>query len=342
MDDLNLFGADEKEIVMAKKQLIKEFEMTDLSECAYYLGMHVLMTPDATYLHQAGYIQQMLNRFKLNDIAISRTPTSPHKKLYSNKGETASREFIKEYQAKVGSVNYSATITRPDISFAVSRLARYMSNPSDEHMDEMHILFGYLKGTMFLAIKYNRGDDQISRALVDSDYGGCPDTYRLTTGWIFLLAQGPISWSSKRQKTVAMSSCEAEYVAASEATKEAMWLRRLIKELIGIHTLTSGYNNPHTLVLEIDNNSAIKLSKNPEFHARSKHIAIRHHFIREQIANKSIVLRRIDTNNNMADILTKSLPRPRFEELIEKMGMYECPKRPVILDRGSVDSAESR
>lgn len=341
VDDLNIFGADEEEIIVAKKQLAKEFEMTDLGECAYYLGMHVLMTPDATYLHQAGYIQQMLNRFNLNDIALSRTPTSPHLKLFANKGETASRDFVKEYQAKVGSVNYSATITRPDTSFAVSRLARYMSNPSDEHMKEMHVLFGYLKGTMFLAIKYNRGDAQISRGLVDSDYGGCPDTYRSTTGWVFMLAGAPVSWSSKRQKTVAMSSCEAEYVAASEAAKEAMWLRRLLKELIGVHTL-QGVGSSYTLKLEIDNNSAMKLSKNPEFHARSKHIAIRHHFIREQIADGTIALQRIDTANNLADILTKGLPRPRFEELVRKLGMHECPRRPVILDRGSVEQAENR
>lgn len=341
VDDLNLFGADEREIIAAKQQLVKEFEMTDLGECAYYLGMHVVITPDATYLHQAGYIQQMLNRFKLNDVALSKTPTSPHRKLYANKGETASRDFVKEYQAKVGSVNYSATITRPDTSFAVSRLARYMSNPSDEHMKEMHVLFGYLKGTMFLAIKYNRGDAQISRGLVDSDYGGCPDTYRSTTGWVFLLAGAPVSWSSKRQKTVAMSSCEAEYVAASEATKEAMWLRRLLKELIGVHTLRNT-GRSYTLNLEIDNNSAMKLSKNPEFHARSKHIAIRHHFIREQIADGAIALQRIDTANNLADILTKGLPRPRFEELVRKLGMHECPRRSVILDRGSVEQDENR
>ena len=336
VDDLNIFGPEEKDIIKAKEKLAEEFDMTDLGECAYYLGMHVQMTPDATYLHQAGYIQQMLNRFHLNEVPLSRTPTSPHKKIFANTGETASRDFIKDYQAKVGSVNYSATITRPDISFAVSRLARYMSNPSDEHMREMHVLFGYLKSTMFLAIKYSRGDAQISRGLVDSDYGGCLDTYRSTTGWVFLMAGAPVSWSSKRQKTVAMSSCEAEYVAASEATKEAMWLRRLLKELIGVYTL-SGLESSYTSVLEIDNNSAMKLSKNPEFHARSKHIAIRHHFIREQIASGTIALRRIDTRNNLADILTKGLPRPRFEELVQKLGMSECSKRPVILDRGSID-----
>ena len=100
----------------------------------------------------------MLNRFYLNKVPLSRTPTSPYKKIFANIGEIASRDFIKDYQAKVGSVNYSATIIRPDISFAVSRLARYMSNPSDEYIREMYVLFGYLKSTIFLTIKYSRGD----------------------------------------------------------------------------------------------------------------------------------------------------------------------------------------
>ena len=315
VDDINIFGKSEDNIIKFKKELAEEFEMTDLGECAYYLGLHVHMRPEGTYLHQASFIQQILNRFSLNDIKPVSTPTNLANKLTANKDETAAQDFTRLYQAMVGSVIYLATVSRPDIAFATSRISRYMSNPSDNHMKEVHRLYAYLKGSMNLGLMFDTQSKNNIQGMVDSDWGNCPDTTRSTGGWIFNLGGSPVSWSSKRQATVALSSCEAEYMAASEATKEAIWIRNLVQEF-----QLPMFKNL-TIPIAIDNNSAMKLSKNPEFHARTKHIAMRHHFIREKVAQKEVQVHRVDTKNNLADLLTKGLPRPRFQELIQKMGM---------------------
>ena len=177
----------------------------------------------------------------------------------------------------VGSVNYLATISRPDISFATGRAARYMLNPSDEHMKELHRLYAYLKGTMNLGLMFKTQSKESIQAMVDSDWGNYPDTSRSTGGWIFTLTGSPVSWSSKRQATVALSSYKAEYMAASKATKEAIWMRNLVQEF-----QLPMFNNLK-IPITIDNNSAMKLSKNPEFHAHTKHIALRHHYLQEKV-----------------------------------------------------------
>jgi hypothetical protein len=198
-----------------------------------------------------------------------------------------------------------------------------MSNPSDEHIKAVRRAFAYIQGTRHLGLFYKKGTGKppTLTGWCDSDWGNCTDTSRSTSGWMFSLAGSPISWSSKRQKTVALSSCEAEYMAATEATKEAVWLRQLLKEL-----RISDIDISLPTTIAIDNNSAMKLSRNPEFHARTKHISMRHHFIRERINEGDVKLERVDTKNNIADLLTKALPRPRFGELVEKMGMKAPPE----------------
>ena len=154
VDDINIFGDSENSIIKFKHELADEFEMTDLGECAYYLGLHVYMRPEGTYLYQANFIQQILNRFLLNDIKPVSIPTTLTSKLMANKNETASLEFTRLYQAMVGLIIYLLTVSRPDISFATSRVSRYMSNPSDAHMKEVHRLYAYLKGSMNLGLMF--------------------------------------------------------------------------------------------------------------------------------------------------------------------------------------------
>lgn len=148
---------------------------------------------------------------------------------------------------------------------------------------------------------------------MDSDFAGCEDSRRSTTGWVFTLAGGPVSWSSQRQKTVATSTMDAEYVAGAEAAKEAVWIRNFINDLRipGVHI--------GTVPLYIDNNSALKLTRNPEFHSRSKHIDVKHHFIREKVDDGVINTLRVETADNLADIFTKGLPKPTHMGFVDRL-----------------------
>lgn len=321
VDDLNIFGENLQSILQVKELLSSNFKMTDLGEISWYLGMEIIKQDGKIFLSLAQYFQDILDRFELHNIRPVSTPADPTVTLQSTNSGTASPAFKKWYQAMVGSLNWPAGVSRPDIAFATGRVGRYSSNPSQEHMDAVERIYAYIRGTMDLCLAYNENSSQDTlEAFVDSDWGACADTRRSTSGWLIKLARAPISWSSKRQRTVALSSTEAEYMAATEAAKEAVWLKRFINEL-AIPRMTI-----KTVTIQIDNNGAMKLTKNPEFHGRTKHIEMRHHFIRELIKEGHVDVARVPTRDNQSDILTKALPRPIFQELVTKMGLQRCRK----------------
>lgn len=176
-------------------------------------------------------------------------------------------------------------------------------------------IFTYLKNDPGRGIVYSGKHGFRLEGFVDSDFAGCEDSRRSTTGWVFTLAGGPVSWSSQRQKTVATSTMDAEYNAAAEAAKEAIWIRNFINDLRipGTHI--------ETVPLYIDNNSALKLTRNPEFHNRSKHIDVKHHFVREKVEEGVINTQRVQTRDNLADVLTKALPKPTHEDLMNRLNL---------------------
>lgn len=179
----------------------------------------------------------------------------------------------------------------------------------------MDRIFAYLKNDPGKGIVYSDKHGLQLMGFVDSDFAGCEDSRRSTTGWVFTLAGGPISWSSQRQKTVATLTMDAEYIAGAEAAKEAVWIRNFINDLRipGVHI--------DTVPLYIDNNSALKLTRNPEFHSRSKHIDVKHHFIREKVDEGVINTQRVDTKDNLADVFTKALPRFTHEDLVNRLNL---------------------
>jgi hypothetical protein len=150
---------------------------------------------------------------------------------------------------------------------------------------------------------------------VDSDFTGCKDSRRSLTRWVFTLAGGPVSWLSQRQKTVAISTIDIEYIAGAEAAKEAVWIRNFINDL----RIPEVYID--TVPLYIDNNLALKLTRNPEFHSRSKHIDVKHYFIREKVEEGIINTQRIDTTDNLADVFTKALPKPIYKDLVQRINL---------------------
>lgn len=222
--------------------------------------------------------------------------------VLENNAEKASLEDTRLYQKYIGSLIYLMVQTRPDIAFAIGALARYMANPSKSHFTAIYKLWGYIKRTKNLGLLYKNKQSLSSYPRItgfcDSDWGGNRDTRRSTTGYLFLLGGTPISWASKLQKTVALSSCEAEYMALTEATKELYYLYSIYNEL---PLLKPSFNN----LIYTDSQSAIELAKNPLYHPRTKHVAIKYHYIRESLLDKRINLVFTPTDQQLADSLTK-------------------------------------
>ena len=315
VDDINVMGKDLKAILNLKTQISRTFLMTDEGECSWYLGMHVEQRSGQVRIHQKKYVDQVVAKYGFSDVAPVKTPLDKDIKLSTQDDCTTHPKFRKEYQSKVGSLNFASNQTRPDIAFATGYVARYASNPNQKHMDAVNRIFAYLKNDPGKGIVYSGNKGLQLRGFVDSDFAGCEDSRRSTTGWVFTLAGGPVSWSSQRQKTVATSTMDAEYNAAAEAAKEAVWIRSFINDLRipGVHI--------DTVPLYIDNNSALKLTKNPEFHSRSRHINVKHHFVREKVEEGFINTQRVQTTDNLADVFTKALPKPTHEDLVHRLNL---------------------
>jgi len=315
VDDINVMGKDIQAILDFKIQISQTFPITDEGECSWYLGMHVEQKPGEIRIHQKQYIDQIVAKYGFSQAAPVKTPLDKDIKLAKQDNYTAHPKFRKEYQSKVGSLNFASNQTRPDIAFAIGYVARYASNPNQAHMDAVDRIFTYLKNDPGRGIVYSGKHGLQLTGFVDSDFAGCEDSRRSTTGWVFTLAGGPVSWSSQRQKTVATSTMDAEYTASAEATKEAVWIHNFINDLRipGVHI--------DSVPLYIDNNSALKLTRNPEFHNRSKHIDVKHHFVREKVEEGVINTQRVDTMDNLADVFTKALAKPIHEDLVNRLNL---------------------
>ncbi|MCO5547319.1 hypothetical protein L7F22_000767 [Adiantum nelumboides] len=215
------------------------------------------------------------------------------------------------YASAVGSLMYAMVATRPDIAFAVGVVSGYMSNPGKKHWEAVKCILRYLKGTKDLCICFGKSETSV-HGFTDADFAGHPDCRKSTSGYVFTFTGGAVSWISRLQKCVALSTIEAEYVAATEASKEALWLMRLVEEL-GIKSQVP--------VLHCDSQSAIMLTRNPVFHAKTKHIEVKYHFLRSVLDDKIITLVKVHTDDNPADLLTKSLPAERFAYCRQMMGI---------------------
>ena len=214
----------------------------------------------------------------------------------------------KPYRAILGSVMWGQLATRPDLSFAASLLARFQINPGLDHWNGLLHVIGYIKNTMDYGLTYYRDSTLSPVAYVDADYGGCRDTRRSTSGYVFIMAGGPVTWSSKRQTTVALSTVEAEYVAMSRCAQQMTWMQSWLGEA------NIKYDLPE--VIKGDNRGAIALTKNTRDHGKVKHIDIRHHYIRDLLHSGTIAMEQVSSADNLADIFTKPLPRDHHHRLL--------------------------
>ncbi|GJR54185.1 putative ribonuclease H-like domain-containing protein, partial [Tanacetum coccineum] len=287
----------------------KRFQMSSMGELTFFLGLQVQQKKDGIFISQDKYVAEILKKFDFATVKTTSTPMEPNKALV--KDEEADSVDVHLYRSMIGSLMY-LTASRPDIMFAVCACARFQVTPKMSHLHAVKRIFRYLKGQPKLGLWYPRDSPFDLEAFSDSDYAGASLDRKSTIGGCQFLSKRLISWQCKKQTIVANSTTEAEYVAAANCYGQVLWIQNQM--------LDYGFNFMNTKIY-IDNESTICIVKNPVFHSKTKHIEIRHHFIRDCYEKKLIQVIKIHTDHNVADLLTKAFDVSRFNFLIASIGL---------------------
>jgi hypothetical protein len=302
----------------AKADMSTDFKLKDLGPATKVVGIEIRRDRQAGTIHisQRAYLEELLEEFNMVQCKALPTPQDASVKLSKDMAPQTAEERAKmrevPYRRVVAKLLFASVMTRPDIAHAVSMVCRYQLDPGLAHWRAVKHILRYLKGTLNLGIMYGQGD-AVVRGWSDADWAGDVDGRRSTSGYVFTYGGGAITWSSRRQASVAVSTMEAEYMALYEATKEAVWLQRLVGDI-------SGATPPFVEISE-DNQSCIQYGENPKFHGRAKHVDTKYHFVREHLATGRIKLRWCPSDKMVADALTKGLARDAFARQVEAMGM---------------------
>lgn len=313
VDDIVICGSSKSRVVDLKKAFSQGFKMEDKGELHWFLGMEITREKDVVEVRQTQYVKNLLAKYEMTECRAVATPGVEKESLSKESCPVdGSEEQVKmkkvDYRGVVGGLLYLAVYTRPDIAFAVGALSQFLSNPGWEHWVAAKRVLRYLKGTEDVGLTYRKDKCGVVLAgASDADWAGNVDGRRSTSGYSFRIqkSSAAISWRSTKQPVVALSSTEAEYISMSVAAQEAVFLRALLNEL--------GYTQRQPTIMQQDNQGAICLSKNPGNHKRTKHIDIRHHYIRDLFEDGTIQPQYISTEFMEADILTKNLGRLKVE-----------------------------
>jgi hypothetical protein len=309
VDDI-IFGSTRKEMCLEFEKLMKDkFQMSSMGELTFFLGLQVKQSSEGIFISQDKYVAEILRKFQFADSKIASTPMDSEKHLL--KDEDGENVDVHSYRSMIGSLMY-LTSSRPDIMFPVCVCARFQVTPKVSHLTAVKRIFRYLKGQPRLGIWYSRESPFDLVAYSDSDYAGASLDRKSTTGGCQFLGCRLVSWQCKKQTSVANSTTEAEYIAAASCSSQVLWLQNQL--------LDYGYNFLNT-VIYIDNSSTICIIKNPVQHSKTKHIEIRHHFIRDCNEKRLIQVLKIASEHNFADLLTKAFDVSRFQYLIASIGM---------------------
>ena len=268
-------------------------------------------------VHQQKYINDIIKEFNMVNCNEFVIPASPSVKLSSNMdGQDNPLDSNSAYRKIIGSLMYICTKTRPDISFIVCKLAQFVEKPMVIHWKAAKKVIQYLKGTANYGICYSSNElNNVIEVFSDADFAGCSDKRRSTTGVVALLNRGSVVWTSHRQKCTATSTTESEYVACSVAAKDIIWLRNLMSEL--------GYSQQQETILYCDNISAIRLINSNELLRRTRHIEVQYHYVREKLEEKKLNIKHVSGENQVADILTKSLSLAKFIQHRATLGISQ-------------------
>ncbi|GJT53153.1 putative ribonuclease H-like domain-containing protein [Tanacetum coccineum] len=308
VDDI-IFGSTNKSWCDEFEALMKSiFQMSSMGELTFFLGLQVKQNKAGIFISQDKYVAEILKKFDLVNVKAAITP-----KVALTKDAEAIDVDVHLYRSMIGSLMY-LTASRPDIMYAVCVCSRFQVTPKISHLNAVKRIFKYLKGKPNLGLWYPRESPFDLEAFSDSDYGGSNLDRKSTTGGCQFLGQRLISWQCKKQTIVATSTTEAEYVAAANCYGQVLWVQNQL--------LDYGFNFMNTKI-HIDNESTICIVKNPVYHSKTKHIEIRHHFIRDCYEKKLISVEKIHTDLNVADLLTKPFDGPRFNYLVVSIGFAE-------------------
>ena len=308
VDDIMVTGNDQVEIDSLKSFLDSTFKIKDLGLLNYFLGIEVLYTTKGVVLTQKKFANDMLKEFNIQGTALCPLPIN----LKLSLGQGAILENPELYRKIVGKLNFLVH-TRPDLAFCVQFLSQFMSDPRLPHYEAAIHVLHYLNKDPNQGLFMNDVEDFGLRAYCDSDWAACPNSRRSVSGFVILLGNSPISWKSKKQVTVSLSSAEAEYRSMQRVTSELAWLTRLLHEL--------SVPNVTPVPIKCDSQSAIHIAKNPVFHERTKHVEIDCHFVREKLQDGLISLQHVPTQSQLADLFTKSLPSRQHYTLLHKLGV---------------------
>lgn len=314
VDDFLIFYRENGNLEKLKCFLNQTFKMKDLGAAQSCLGIRIQQSKNCIKLDQTNYIMEILERFGMSNCKPVGTPTDTSQKLSINMVNDQNNLVGKiPFQEAVGSLLHLTQGTRPDIAFAVNDVSRFNGNHSNEHWQAVKRIFRYLKGTTDHKLIYQVNGNPNMHAFSDADWGSEVDDRRSCSGYVLKMSNAAISWASKRQSIVALSSTEAEYIALSSAVREVIWMRQLAQEV------DEKFNGP--TIINCDNQSSIRLAESEAYRPRTKHIDIRHHHTREKIEDKTISIEFCPTANMTADSLTKAVTREKTEFCTNQMGL---------------------
>ena len=308
MDDILLTSNDLAEIRALKSYLDHVFKIKDLGEAHYFLGLEILPVPQGLVLTQRKFTKDLLAEFGSPDMTPVVTPLDCTQKLSAEDGEPFADPSL--YRQIVGKLNF-LTNTRPDLAFTVQHLSQFMQQPRVPHFKALVHVLRYLKHTPDLGILLNNHADVSLTAYCDSDWTAYVHTRRSVSGYVIFFGQSLISWKSKKQGTVALSSAEAEYRSLRRLVAELAWLSRLLHELT-IEDITP-------IPIKCDYQAAIYIAKNPE---RTKHIELDCHFVKEKLLDGLISLSHVSTKHQLGDIFTKPLTSPSHADQLSKLAIH--------------------
>jgi hypothetical protein len=292
VDDI-IFGATLDSLAHEfSEEMKQEFEMSMIGELNYFLGLQVKQTTKGIFISQSKYAKDLVKRFGLDGKSRARTPMSTSIKISSDLAGKSVDPAL--YRSMIGSLMY-LTASRPDIAFSVGVCARFQANP-----------------TLLYGIWYSRETNLVVAGYSDADWAGNAYDRKSTSGGCFYVGNNLVAWMSKKQASISLSTAEDEYIAAGSSCTQLLWMKTLLGDY--------GFSQD-TMVISCDNTSAINISKNPVQHSRTKHIDIRHHFLRDCVESEVVSLSFIPTENQLADILTKPLNGSKLESHRKAIGV---------------------